>query len=101
MDENIVRILASYGCKYMADDNKEMIEEIEAYVKKREEQLHIPFVSQRSELLKVEDKDVPFDYYVKKYFKEPKMELIYRSKKNGGMMTEKQLINYYKRAMCL
>lgn len=51
MDENIVRILASYGCKYMADDNKEMIEEIEAYVKKREEQLHIPIVSQQSELL--------------------------------------------------
>lgn len=44
MDENIVRILASYGCKYMADDNKEMIEEIEAYVKKREQQLHIPVV---------------------------------------------------------
>jgi hypothetical protein len=44
MDENIIRILASYGCKYMADDNKEMIEEIEAYVKKREQQLHIPDV---------------------------------------------------------
>ncbi|TXK73936.1 hypothetical protein [Mesonia sp. HuA40] len=46
MDENIVRILASYGCKYMADDNKKMIEEIEAYVKKREEQLFIPTVMQ-------------------------------------------------------
>ncbi len=51
MDENIVRILASYGCKYMADDNKEMIEEIEAYVKKREEQLTLTDVSQHRELL--------------------------------------------------
>lgn len=51
MDENIVRILASYGCKYMADDDKEMIEEIEAYVKNREKQLHIPLVSQQRELL--------------------------------------------------
>ena len=49
MDENIVRILASYGCKYMADDNKEMIEEIETYVKNREKQLHIPVVVGRSE----------------------------------------------------
>mgnify|MGYP000339029815 CR=1 FL=1 len=45
MDENIIRILASHGCKHMADDNKEMIEEIESYVKNREKQLHIPFVS--------------------------------------------------------
>ena len=59
------------------------------------------FVSQRSKLLKVEDKDIPFDDYVKRFFKEPKIELIYISKKNGNMMTEKQLIKYYKRAMCL
>lgn len=63
--------------------------------------LTIPRFSQRSKLLNVENKDVPFDDYVKRFFKEPKMELIYRSKKNGGMMTERQLINFYKRAMCL
>lgn len=63
--------------------------------------LDIPIVSQRSGLLKAEDKDVPFDDYVKRFFKIPKMELIYRSKRNNSMMTESQLIKYYKRAMCL
>ena len=51
MDGNIVRILASYGCKYMSTDNKEMIEEIETYVKKREEQLYVPSVPKQRELL--------------------------------------------------
>ena len=36
MDKKIVNILKSYGCGYMADDHKEMIEEIETYLKKRE-----------------------------------------------------------------
>jgi len=32
MDKNIAKILKSYGCGYMVDDYKEMIEEIETYV---------------------------------------------------------------------
>ena len=40
MDEEIVNILSSYGCKYMADDYKEMIEEIVNFVKKREETIN-------------------------------------------------------------
>lgn len=38
MDKIIVRILKNHGFGYMADDHKEMIEEIEAYVIKRENQ---------------------------------------------------------------
>jgi len=71
----------------------DLIELLEAF------SLHV--VSQRSELLKVEDKDVPFYDYIKRFFKKPKMELIYRRKRNNSMMTESQLIKYYKRAMCL
>lgn len=40
MDKEIVNILSSHGCKYMADDYKEMIEEIVAFVKKREKAIN-------------------------------------------------------------
>ena len=36
MDKEIINILSSYGCKYMADDYKEMIEEIINFAKKQE-----------------------------------------------------------------
>jgi len=58
-------------------------------------------VSQRSKLLKAEDKDMSFNDYIQKYFEEPKVELTYKSKKNKNVMTETELIKYYKRAMCL
>ena len=67
----------------------------------RTEQLTLTSVSQRSKLLKAEDKDVPFDDYIQKYFEEPKVELTYKSKRNKNVMTETELIKYYKRAMCL
>jgi len=41
MDKNIAKILKSYGCGYMVDDYKEMIEEIETYIKEREKAITI------------------------------------------------------------
>ena len=80
-------------------DKKDIM--VDAFVEGYKQAFALYSVSQRSKLLKVEDKDVPFDDYVKRFFKVPKMELIYRGKRNNSMMTESQLIKYYKRAMCL
>lgn len=56
-------------------------------------------VSQRSELLKLEDKNTPFDTWLDKYFKpSPTTELIYRQKNNNVEFTEKELIRKYKQA---
>lgn len=40
MDNEIVKILASNGCKYMATDYKELIEEIVTFVKEREKAIN-------------------------------------------------------------
>ena len=72
-------------------------DELETAVKK----CYIPLVSQRSELLKLECKEVPFDGYLKKYFKAPTTELIYRKKYDGKQMTEKEIIRMYKKAFKL
>lgn len=90
-----------YAGQSLEDTEKALYEIEQMLFKAMDEQLNIPIVSQRSKLLKAEDKDVPFDDYIKRFFKKPKMELIYRSKRNNNMMTESQLIKYYKRAMCL
>ena len=63
-----------------------------------QEQLFLSHVSQRSELLKAEDSERSFDEYLEKYFKEPKVELIYRSLHDGKEMTEKEIIRMYKQA---
>ena len=56
-------------------------------------------VSQRSELLKLEDKEIPFDEWLNKYFKSnPTTELIYRQKNNNREFTERELIKMYKQA---
>jgi hypothetical protein len=44
MTEDIKTILRKYGCLFMADDNKEMLDEIEAFIVDREQQLLIPVV---------------------------------------------------------
>lgn len=41
MDKGIINILKSHGCGYMADDYKEMIEEIETFVKEREKAIDV------------------------------------------------------------
>lgn len=41
MDKGIVKILKSHGCEYMADDYKEMIEEIETFVKERDKAIDV------------------------------------------------------------
>jgi len=69
--------------------------------KVKKKQLILYDISQRNELLKVEDKEIPFNDYIQKYFEEPKVELTYKSKKNRNVMTETELIKCYKRAMCL
>lgn len=53
MDKEIVKILSSYGCKYMADDYKEMIEEIVNFVKEREQAINFTDSSLQLENLKV------------------------------------------------
>lgn len=100
IDEKLIKILEPHRGETI--DVSYAISLIKTIAKEHEtEQCDIPIVSQRSELLKAEDKDVPFDDYIERFFKKPKMELIYRSKRNNSMMTESQLIKYYKRAMCL
>lgn len=57
MDKEILNILSSYGCKYMADDYKEMLEEIIAFVKKRESAINYTRSCESdSELLPVLDR---------------------------------------------
>lgn len=65
------------------------------------EKLTIPVVSQRSELLKVEDKDVSFDFYLDRFFEEPKIQLTYKNKRTKKYLLESKIISDYKRAMCL
>ena len=55
-------------------------------------------VSQRSELLKVEDEERSFDEYLEKYFKQPKAELVYKTLYDDKEMTEKEIIRMYKQA---
>jgi len=55
-------------------------------------------VSKRSELLKAEDEEIRYDEWLKKYFKEPNVELVYRRKIDNKELTEKEMIRNYKRA---
>ena len=81
--------------EFNINDINDMINDIESVVKNN---AALGSVSQRSELLKLECKEVPFDDYLEKYFTAPTTELIYRKKFNGGQITEKEIIKVYKRA---
>ena len=78
----------------------DLLDEIcEKYHKKQLELLGLHNVSQRSELLKLEDKDIPFGDWLDKYFKpKPTTELIYRQKNNNRQFTERELIRMYKQS---
>lgn len=69
--------------------------------KASEPYLSISSFSKRSELLKIEDKDVSFDDYLKKFYKYPEIELTYKDRNKLRTITEKHLIRQYKRAFRL
>lgn len=81
--------------KYLDED--EFIK-LEYHFNNYAKQLSIQGVSQRSELLKVEDRDVPFDDWLNKYFNKAEVQLTYKSKHNGTDTIERILIKQYKRA---
>ena len=73
--------------------------DFESFYRNEIKQLTLNDVSQRSELLKLEDKEIPFDTWLDKYFKpSPTTELIYRQKNNNREFTERELIRMYKQA---
>lgn len=86
--KTIRQILATYR----SNDNNYTIDEAE------KELLDLFSVSQRSELLKAEGPERSFDEYLKKYFSEPKIELVYKTLYDGKERTEKEVIRMYKKA---
>lgn len=62
--------------------------------------LHIHDVGQ-SKQLKVEDKDLPFADYLKKYYELPRYEKVYDRKDGKGTDTEDEVIKNYRRAFHL
>lgn len=79
MDKGIINILSSYGCKYMADDYKEMIEEIIAFAKKQEEAINYTCCSTQLNDKYGED----FIVFLKNHTREQPVESIYWYKGTG------------------
>ena len=79
---------------------EQQAEELHLY-KSGQKQITIGGVSQRSELLKAEDNDVSFDFYLDRFFEKPKIQLTYKNKRTKKYLLESKIISDYKRAMCL
>ena len=75
MNIEIVNILKKYGCAYMETDNKEMLEEIENFVNKRETAIS---VTRCCETLK-DKEETAFDLWLKN-FKHAERDLYWYNK---------------------